>query len=151
MMKPFAQFLFAAAALALALAPCPARAGVEMVKPPADKALVCFYREVTFHGNWFKYSLTDGEKRVGAMPSESYLFYLADPGDHSFGVGLVRHGQLKLHLEGGHIYYLRCEPAPEIFYEQPEVELMPAAEGAAVVATLRPSLADQADDGQAVR
>ena len=140
-MKPFAKFLSFVAALAVVLQQSSAHAGVEMVKPPADKALICFYREVTFHGNWFKYCLTDGGKCVGSMPAESFLFYVADPGDHSFGVGLVRHGQLNLHVQGGHIYYLRCEPAPEIYYVRPEVELMPVAEGAAVVATLRPSLA----------
>ena len=139
-MKPLANFLFFFAALAAVLPQSSALAGVEMVKPPADKALICFYRQVTFHGNWFSYSLTDGGKSVGSMPAESYLFYTADPGDHSFGVGLVRHGELNLHVDGGHIYYLRCVPAPEIFYLQPEVELVPITEGAAVVATLRPAL-----------
>ena len=113
------------------------RAGEETVSPPSGKAVVCFYREVAFHGNLFKYRLSDDENPVGALPAESCLFYAVAPGPHTFQVGLLRRGSVKLRLQRNHIYYLRCDPAPEVFYVRPQLTLVPVVEGAAVAATLR--------------
>lgn len=118
-----------------------ARAGVEVVRPARGRALICFYREVSFHGNCFCYSLADGGKAIGSLPTESCFFYEAETGEHTFRVGLLRHGSVTLNVKAGRIYYLRCLPAAEVFYAQPELELVPVVEGAAVAATLRPRLA----------
>ncbi len=119
----------------------PLYAGGEIVQPAKGKALICFYREVAFEGNGFQYGLTDNGTPIGSLPTESFLYDEVEPGEHSFEVGLLRHDLTKLRVQSGHIYYFRCEPAAEVLYARPRLELVPVTEGAAVVATLRPGRA----------
>ena len=137
------SLLVAGGSLLLALAAPPAsRAGVETaLLPEPGKAIVCFYREVAFEGNWPAYRLADGSVALGRLPAESYLVQQVDAGEHDFGLGgLVRRSTLHLRVKPGRLYYLRCVPAAEAVYLPPALELVPIVEGAAVVATLRPGV-----------
>ena len=137
-MKRRVGFVFlAASVLASLLFGRRLHAGDETVKFPLGRALVCFYREVAFEGNLFRYRLSDGDNPVGSIPAESCLFYEVKPGLHTFRIGLLRGGSIDLQVQRNHIYYLRCEPAPEIYYVRPQLTLVPVVEGAAVAATLR--------------
>ncbi len=137
-MKRHIGFVFLAVLVIASVLPgMSLRAGDEVVRVPSGRALVCFYREVAFQGNLFKYRLTDGEKPIGSLPVESCLFCEVKPGLHTFRLGLLRHGSVDLQVQRNHIYYLRCEPAPEIFYAQPQLTQVPVVEGVSVVATLR--------------
>ncbi len=127
-------------ALALAWPAPPLRAGEDSVRPAKGKALICFYREVAFQGNIFKYRLSDGETPIGSLPARCWRFYQTDPGVHSFGVGLLRHSAISLRVLPDHVYYLRCDPAAEVLYARPQLEQVPVVEGASVVATMQLNL-----------
>ena len=116
----------------------PLFAGVETVRPDPSKAVVCFYREAAFEGNWFRYGLTDGGAPIGSLPAESFLYCQVEPGEHVFQLASLRRGSTKLRVQGGHLYYFRCLPAAAAADVQSQLELVPVIEGAAVVATLRP-------------
>ncbi len=113
------------------------RAGEDAVRPARGKALICFYREEAFQGNIFRYRLSDGETPIGSLPARCWQFYQADPGVHSFRVGLLRHSSINLRVLPDHVYYLRCDPAAEVLYARPQLEQVPVVEGASVVATMQ--------------
>ncbi len=136
-MKRRPGFIFLTAAVISVLLGPLLRAGEEVVRSPSGRALVCFYREVAFEGNLFKYRLRDGGAPIGSLAAESCLFYEAKPGLHTFRIGLLRGGSVDLQVQRNHIYYLRCDPAPEVFYARPQLTQVPVVEGASVVVTLR--------------
>lgn len=108
-------------------------AGADAVRPMRGKALVCFYREEVFQGNLFKYRVSDGAQPIGSLPANCWLFYQAEPGEHHFRVGFLRSGSISLRVLPNHIYYLRCDPAAEVFYARPQPRQVPVVEGASIV------------------
>ena len=137
-MKRRTGFVFLVATVITSVLPRPLlHAGEEVVRSLSGKALVCFYREVAFEGNLLKYRVSDGGRPIGCLAAESCLFYEVKPGLHTFRIGLLRGSSVELQVQRNHVYYLRCDPAPEVFYARPLLTQMPVVEGASVVPTLR--------------
>ena len=131
MWKPF---LFSLAALLLLQigAPTQARAGSDYTPPPG-RALICFYRETAFEGNWFHYKIFDNGRKVGTLGAGTYFNYLTTPGEHQFRTRLVFGSGTALHLRAGRVYFVRCDPGYEVLYQRPVLGTVTPAEGAAVV------------------
>lgn len=115
----------------------PVSAGSDNKSPSRQHyAVVCFYRETAFHGNWFRYRVFDGNRRIGTLGAGTFFTYLATPGEHVFRTRLASGASTMLPLEAGRVYYLRCDPDAEVLYRRPRLGLVSPIEGAAVTAEL---------------
>jgi hypothetical protein len=81
-----------------------------LAAPPADKALVCFFRPSSVVGMAVPWFFIESEKILCTLPNGTYYSLLMTPGTHTFsckpGPG-ARYVPKTMELQGGKIYCLR--------------------------------------------
>jgi len=94
-----------------------------------DKALVTFmmWQRVPNMGPTFKFEfdIWDGEKFIGALTTQKYFQYMADPGEHLFVARGGNWSFVKANLQAGKKYYVFLNIPPRPFRASHGVSLQP--------------------------
>jgi hypothetical protein len=96
--------------------------------PLQSKCVVYFIRSGLF-GGAVDLRLDCDSFFVGRINSNTYLYTLVDSGDHVFKARAENNFNLKVHLEGGKIYYYAIEAKMGIMTARTKLRVLTDAEG----------------------
>lgn len=81
------------------------------IEPPADEAVVYFYRPYQYAASAVAPALRDNGKKITRLMTNGYYEYIVKPGKHEFVTDTMSIDKaLSLKLEAGKTYYVRLEP-----------------------------------------
>jgi hypothetical protein len=115
-----AQFAVALAILALA---APARArdvqgAITVDPPPPGKGRIVFFR-YSAGGMMWGCGVHEGGRRLAPLPDRKYFIQDFDPGVHTFVVQTEAKDSLRVEVEAGETYYVRCSIAMGVVMGRP--------------------------------
>jgi hypothetical protein len=96
--------------------------------PLLDKSVVYVIRQGLF-GGAVDFRLDCDSFFVGRINSNTYLYTVVDSGDHVFKARAENNFNLKVHLEGGKIYYYAIEAKMGIMTARTKLKVLTDAEG----------------------
>lgn len=82
--------------------------------PESNHAVVTFLRPTSF-GGAIQFGIWDAENFVGVLSANSYIQYLATPGEHIFMGRAENWSYVKANLEGGKNYYILGNVFPGVW------------------------------------
>jgi hypothetical protein len=98
-----------------------------------SKARVCFYRPTRFAGSLNHMKILANNEAIIRLKNRSYYNYYAPAGEYLFSCNLGNESKLKLKLESGKTYYIKCSINPGFWSAVPELELEDAILGKSLI------------------
>lgn len=98
-----------------------------------QSAVVYFYRLNNYVGSAVKMKILVNDEPVILLRNGSYYAYNAAPGEYLFSCSMGSESRLKLKLEAGNTYFIKCYFTSGFWSAQPQMELMNAESGQAII------------------
>ena len=107
-------------------------------EPPANKGLVCFFREGAFLGCAVNFSVYDDREKIGVLRNDSYFFVEAEPGLHTYVAKTEVSDRLHVVVEENQTLFIAGSTKLGAFVGQPVLRLANESEGRAKIKELTP-------------
>lgn len=106
---------------------------------PAGKAQIVFWRPSTIVGVAIPCNVHEAEPVVGKLAAGKYFVRVVDPGVHDFMVQSEAKDRLKLEVEDGETYYVKCSISMGIMVGRPNLSPSNKAAFDKAAKSLKPS------------
>jgi hypothetical protein len=89
------------------------------------KAAVYLYRKGQFVGSAVNYHIRDGNQIIGALKSDCYFKYIAEPGEHFFWAENEKISSVTVHCNPNEEYFIEGNVSMGAWMGNPELTLVP--------------------------
>lgn len=98
-----------------------------------EQAKVVFYRLNKYEGSAIKMKILCNDQPVIRLDNSSYYSFMTQPGDYYFSCKMGVESRIRLSIEPGKTYYIKCYINTGFWSGIPQIELVDAAVGHSVI------------------
>jgi hypothetical protein len=123
--------------LLVLLSSCASSPQAENPGPPANSAIIYFYRTHYAPGGAVAFDIQDNGLDIGALPDGTYFQYRANPGVHLFTLTTDSTVQQRLNLQARATYYIKADTGRNPLHFKPSLQVVFELQGKTEIQNLK--------------